>query len=272
MIGFVNCETVFRFVGFSGMLPESVSGLKADDMRMRMWVAAVALAFVASGLGVAVVPASGLVGDAYSTRIMGFGSRLAHYWRLGDSPSVGSAFSDEVVAGSGGWPAPRGLDRRGSGTSVGQAGQVSTDLAASIGSGQEHKFRAELNYGDRLMSTASVDVWVKPSSLPSSGHVGTIFDVDSPWLGGHPVGLQLYVLEDGSVLGAAGFGLGASTPLVAAGSQNPLVVGQWTHLIVTWDQLGALRLYLDGRQEAEVSGPAGALVWATGDQPIVSVG
>jgi RHS repeat-associated protein len=209
-------------------------------------------------------PAAALPGDGYGAAVLGLPG-LAHYWRFGDSPAVGSAFADSVPPGGGGWPAAAGVTR-GADASPGVAGIAGGDSAVGLGSAPVVKLSTTLPAGDAALTSASLDLWLRPTSLPASGSTAVVFDTDSPFGGGlgqligH--GFQLVLGSQGELTGQAGFGSGGQVPdRLAVVSQSRIAAGQWAHVTLTWDQSGVLSMFVDGTREAIALGPAYGLHW-----------
>lgn len=233
--------------------------------------ALVCLALVTSGFALVVArptPAAASADEDYGALMTGMHD-LRHYWRLNSTTPGGEPgevfLPDTIGSGQGGTPM-----RYMSGvTSVAGAwGTGDNAVALSESSGVGTSRRASTRIG----SSASLDLWVKPASLPApaAGPPQTlkhavIFDTAERDQGGvYPgKGFLLDVDSNGRLWGSAGFE-SQPTASVSAFSSTLLVPDRWYHVNLTWLQTGELNLSVDGTEEASVAGPPQSMRWDYG--------
>ena len=206
---------------------------------------------VAGALAIAAPPAPAAscpVSSSYSALIAGT-SGLIGYWRLGEAS--GTTACDVTGSHDGTYAAgPSGS------TLLGRPGALSGDPDTAtrfIGTGQAVvPHAAALN----LNGAFTVELWIKPETLPSSGFPSVLRKGHSELTGGGG-GWLLYYQPDTPRLGFKRDAFDRTAPGWQLGPP-----GTWSHVAVAYDGTAAntLRLYLNGLCEASHGmGDAGAL-------------
>ena len=208
------------------------------------------------GGGLVLVPSLGSPAAAtgsYAAKVLAKGPQ--YYWQLDDSPPVSSdlpgTFDEEVEDSS--W-----LRRKSAYVTPGVAGVVDGGNAISFDAGASGRHVVGSQESLVHTSTATVDLWIKPASLPAAGEEAPIFDSgDNHCCFVQYAGLTLAIDSDGVVHGWAG--LGFSPRKVSSVSQ--VSVGVWSHLTLTYDQEGFLFIAVDGSVENVTRWAPGGLYW-----------
>src|SRR3954452_15059449 len=194
-------------------------------------------------LGAAPAPAEAAcpASSSYSS-LVGGTSGLVAYWRLGELS--GSSACDVTGAHGGSYSGS---------VALGQAGALSgdTDTAARFSAGGQ--VSVPHSAGLNLNGAFTLEAWVNPQTLPTSGWPGLLRKGQAQ-LTGTSGGWLLWYTRDTRALNFKRENVDKTVPGWTLGP-----AGTWTHVAVTYDGTAqnTLRFYVNGVLDGTSTGPAG---------------
>jgi hypothetical protein len=99
---------------------------------------------------------------------------------------------------------------------------------------------------ENIISEVTCEVWFKPTGSPTNGY-HVLFQKNGGYSGGAIYGLRAF--PGGDFWGMVGWGPNSSEILTITGrpsGYDPLTIGQWYHVVCTYDSNYHLKLYVDG--------------------------